>query len=944
VPRVSPAPAGLIGRSAELGVLFELVDRAREDDLPRALVVRGEPGIGKTALLTAASDHASGTGVQVLCTAGAQAEADLPFSALHQLLMPVLAGLERLPERQRDALGSAFGLGADAAPDRFVVALAVLTLLSEEAEERPLLCTIDDAHWLDPQSAQTLAFVARRLSAESVVLVFAASAPSDELQGLPELMVEGLPDADALELLSSVVPGRLDERVRERILAETRGNPLALLELPKGLSPAELAGGFGLPTAMSDAGSLSRRIEESFLRRLEVLPADTQLLILIAATEPVGDPALLWLAAEQLGIADEALAPAAAAGLLEVGLRVRFRHPLVRSAVYRAASLDQRQRVHRALADATDPNVDPDRRAWHRGQAATAPDEEVAQELERSAARAQARAGLAAGAAFLERAVGLTIDPALRSRRALAAAQAKFEAAAPDSAIALLAAAELGPLDELQRAHVERLRAQIAFPRTGSGQAPGLSVGPQASALLLGAAKRLEKLDAGLARETYLEAITAALCTGSTGGPFGVKAVAEAARQAPPAPEPPRPVDVLLDSLVMRFTEPSAVALPSLRQALYALAENDGRVDDNSRWLWFACQIAPEPLAVDSWHDKEEQELATRAVRICRDAGALAILPEALTYRACMHVLAGEFSSASALIDEAYAIADATGSVPFRYTSMLLAAWRGDEAAALNVIEAATEDAKARGLERSLIIAKCLLPLLYNGLGQYGNALAAAQDAHSYFPTDDEDLGPPGWALTDLVEAGVRSGSRDVASDALRRLSERTRARGTDWALGIEARSRALLSEGDTAERLYQEAIERLARTRIRVELPRAHLHYGEWLRRERRRVDAREQLRLAYEAFASIGANAFAERARRELMATGEKLRKRRQETRDELTPQEEQIARLARAGLTNAEIAAQLFISPRTVEWHLRKVFAKLDISSRVRLHDALPEAEAA
>ena len=914
----------------------------RDAERPRALLVRGEPGIGKTSLLTAARHHGSDRRVQVLSTAGAQAEADLPFSALHQLLMPVLDGLERLPERQRDALGSAFGLGADAAPDRFVVALAVLTLLSEVAEERPLLCTIDDAHWLDPQSAQTLAFVARRLSAESVVLMFAASEPSDELQGLPELMVEGLRDADALELLSSVVPGRLDERVRERILAETRGNPLALLELPKGLSPAQLAGGFGLPTAMSDAGSLSRRIEESFLRRLEILPADTRLLILIAATEPVGDPALLWRAAEQLGIAYGALAPAAAAELLEVGIRVRFRHPLVRSAVYGAASLDQRQRVHRALADATDPNVDPDRRAWHRGQAATSPDEEVAEELERSAARAQARAGLAAGAAFLERTVGLTFDPALRSRRALAAAQAKFEAAAPDSAIALLAAAEMGPLDELQRANVERLRAQIAFPRTGSAEVPGLSVGPQASALLLDAAKRLEPLDVELARETYLEAITAALCTGSTGGRFGVKAVAEAARQAPPGPEPPRPVDRLLDSLVTRFTEPSAVALPSLRRALYALAGRDGRGDDNPRWLWFACQIAPEPLALDSWDDKEEEELATRAVRICRDAGALAMLPEALTYRACMHVLAGELASASALIDEAFAIAEATGSVPLRYPSMLLAAWRGDEAAALNVIEAATEDAKAGGLERSLSIAKCLIPLLYNGLGRYDNALVAAQNAHSYFPTDDEDLGPPGWALTDLIEAGVRSDRRDVASDALRRLAERTRARGTDWALGVEARSRALLSEGETAERLYREAIERLARTRIRVELLRARLHYGEWLRRERRRVDAREQLRLAYEAFASMGAEAFAERARRELMATGERLRKRPEETRDELTPQEEQIARLARDGLRSAEIAAQLFLSPRTVEWHLRKVFRKLDISSRMGLHDALTRTE--
>jgi DNA-binding CsgD family transcriptional regulator len=665
--------------------------------------------------------------------------------------------------------------------------------------------------------------------------------------------------------------------------------------------------------------------------------------LLVATADPVGDPALLWRAAERLGIAYEALAPAAEAELLDVGMRVRFRHPLVRSAVYGGASAEERRKVHQALAAATDPDVDRDRRAWHRGQAATAPDEEVAAELERSADRAEARGGFAAAAAFLERAVELTVDPARRTRRALAAAQSKFEAAAPDAAIELLATAELGPLDELQRARMERLRAQIAFLRMGSDDVPGLTLGPGAPALLLDAAKRLESLDVELARETYLEALTTAMCTGSVGGECGVKAVAEAARQAPPGPEPPRPIDVLLDSLVTRFTEPYSEALPPLREALHALAGREGGGDDAPRWLWFACPIAPEPMALDLWDDERWHELATRAVRICRDSGALAVLPQALTYRACMHVLAGEFALASALMDEAYAIAEATGSVPLRYPSMLLAAWRGQEGAALKVIEGVMQDARARGLERSLGMAECLTALLYNGLGRYRDALAAAQRARAYAPNDVlDDLGPPGWALIELVEAGVRSDNREVAADALRRLEERTRASGTDWALGIEARSRALLSEGEDAERLYQEAIERLARTRIRVELPRARLHYGEWLRRERRRVDAREQLRLAYDAFASMGAEAFAKRARRELTATGEKLRQRTTETRDELTPQEEQIARLARDGLTNAEIGAQLFISSRTVEWHLYKVFAKLGISSRMGLHDALPDRD--
>ena len=956
---VSSEP-GLIGRGAELERLFGLVERGG------ALVLRGEPGIGKSSLLAAASRHAIAGGVRVLSASGVESEADLAFSGVHQLLLPLLAGtrslravqpgvgapgsstsmiggIEHLPEPQRGALGAVFGLEVEAVPDRFLVGLAVLNLLSAEGERSPLLCVLDDAHWLDQDSRRALAFVARRLLADSVVMLFASSEPSEELRGVPELFVEGLNEADARELLGEVAPGRLDERVRERILAETRGNPLALLELPRGLTPAQLAGGFGLPAEAPEARSLSGRIEQSFLRQLDALPSETRLLLLVAAAEPVGDPALLWGAAGRLGIGYEALAPAATSGVLEVGGRVRFRHPLVRSAVYGAASPSDRQKVHQALADATDAELDPDRRAWHRAQASSGPDEEVAAELERSAARAQRRGGLAAGAAFLERATGLTLDPALRTERALAAAGAKFESAALDAAADLLAIAEMGPGDELQRARVERLRAQIAFARTGSADIPGLTLGPQAPALLLDAAKRLEPLDAELSRETYLEAVTAAMCTGSEGGGCGVRAVAEAARQAPPGPSPPRPVDLLLDGLVTRFTEPYPAAVPALRQALTALAGRAGRGEDSPRWLWFACPVAPEPLALDLWDDETWHELATRAVGICREAGALAVLPNALTYRASLHVLAGEFAAASALLDEAYAIAEATGSAPLRYPSLLLAAWRGQEAAALDVIAAGIQDARDRGLERSIGFAQCVTAVLYNGLARYGEALEAAQRARAYFPADDlDDLGPLGWALIELVEAGVRIDSREVASDALRELAERTRASGTNWALGIEARSRALLSEGEVAERLYTEAVERLTRTRVRVELARAHLLYGEWLRRENRRVDAREQLRCAREMFVSMGAEAFAERASRELLATGERARQRRDDTRGQLTSKEEQIARLACDGLTDREIGNRLFISPRTVEWHLRNVYAKLEIRSRMELHNALPSLD--
>jgi DNA-binding CsgD family transcriptional regulator len=912
-PLLSPSLTRLRGRRNECEVLVALLDGVRAGR-SGALVVRGEPGIGKTALLEHAIESASD--LKVLRAVGVESELELAFAALHQLCAPLLDQLERLPDPQRDALSTVFGLSARPAPDRLFVGLAVLSLLAGAAEERPLLCIVDDAQWLDRASAQVLAFAARRLLAESVAVVFATRDPSEELSGLPALVLEGLRDADARELLDSVVGGPLDERVRERIVAETRGNPLALLELPRGLSPAQLAGGFGMPGALS----LEGRIEESFLRRIEALPEDARRLLLVAAAEPAGDSALLWRAAQLLGIAGTALEAAETAGLLEIGIRVRFRHPLVRSAVYRAASPSDRRRVHGALAEVTDPEADGDRRAWHRAQAASGADEEVAAELERSAARAQARGGVAAAAAFLARATDLTPDPARRGARALAAAQAKFEAAAPDAAFELLSTAEMGPLDELQRARLERLRVQIAFVRKRGSEAPPL---------LLDAAKRLEPLDSELARETYLEALGAAIFAGRESG-CGVREAGEAARAAPPGPQPPRAIDLLLDGLTTRFTEPYAAALQPVRRALHALA---GR-DDDIGWLWLACPVTPEPLAPDMWEDEMWHELTARAVKLARNAGALGVLPIALTYRAGVLVHAGEFAAASALIEESDAISEATGNAPLPYTSLLLLAWRGQQASALDAIEAAIQDATARGEGRAIGLAHYATAVLRNGLGHYQEALTAAQRACAH-----EDLGFYGWALIELVEAAARSDASEAASEGLRQLGERTRASGTEWALGIRARSEALLSESRAADGLYREAIERLARSRIAVHLARAHLVYGEWLRSERRRLEARQQLRTAHEMFRDFGAEAFADRASRELLATGERARKRSMKTREELTAQEAQIARLARDGLSNPEIGARLFISPRTVEYHLHKVFSKLGINSRNQLERAFP-----
>jgi DNA-binding CsgD family transcriptional regulator len=879
-----------------------------------ALVVRGEPGVGKSALLEYLTERASGC--RVARAAGVESEMELAFAGLHQLCAPMLERRERLPGPQRDALGVVFGLGGGEAPDRFVVALAVLSLLSDVAQERPLVCPIDDAQWLDRESAQALAFVARRLGAESAVMVFAAREPGRELAGLPELVVEGLPGADARALLGTVIRGPLDARVRDRIIAETRGNPLALLELPRGASAPELAGGFGLPSALP----LSSRIEESFRRRLEALPPDSQLLLLLAAADPIGEPVLVWRAAERLGIGPEAAAPAAAAGLLEFGaLDVRFRHPLVRSAVYRSASLEDRQGVHRALAEATDPELDPDHRAWHRAQAAPGPDEEVATELERSAGRARARGGLAAAAAFLESAAGLTHEPARRATRALAAAQAKLQAGAFDAALELLATAEAGPLNELQGARVELLRAQIAFAANPGSDAPPL---------LLRAAERLAPLDVTLARETYLDALSAALFAGRLGG-VGVLQAAEAARTVHPSVEPPRAPDLLLDGLALLLTEGHAAGALTLKRALTAFRRQVISRDDEVRWLWLACHAA-----TDLWDDESWDVLSGRQVQLARDAGALAVLPIALNTRAGWQVFAGEFAGAASLVEEARAVTDATGSHLAPYSDLLLAAWQGREAEATELVDATRADTMHRGQGLGLTFMHWASAVLHNGLGRYQDALAAALQATEY----PEELRFSTWALAELVEAAARSGNSERAADGLQRLSESTRPSGTDWALGIEARSRAMLSEGQVAEGLFREAIDRLGRTRIRVELARAHLIYGEWLRRERRGLDAREQLRTAHAMFTAIGMDAFAERASRELLAAGESARKRTVKTGDQLTAQEAQIARFARDGLSNPEIGARLFLSPRTVEYHLSKIFAKLNIHSRTQLHRVL------
>ncbi|HEY6790514.1 MAG TPA: AAA family ATPase [Trebonia sp.] len=913
------ASAALVGRSLECTTLDRLLGEVR-DGASRSLVIRGDPGIGKSALLDYAT--AAAAGFQVIRVTGIESEMEFAFAALQQACAPLLKHLDQLPAPQAGALRVAFGLshaaglGPAAPPDRFLVGLGVLALAAEEAAAQPLLCIVDDAQWVDQTSLQALAVAARRLYGESVGLIFSArtEAVHGELTGLPEIALSGLPEPDARALLATVIPHRLDEQVRDRILAEAAGNPLALIEFAREVTAVgSMAGGFGVSPWV--ARPLADRVAERYLARVNGLPAATRRLLLVAAAEPLGDPVLLRMAGHRLGLGLEDLAPAEAEGLVRLDGHVTFRHPLVRSAIYRSAPAADRYAAHAALAEVTDPGLDQDRHAWHRAQATFGPDEAAAADLEQSANRALGRGGPAAAAAFLERAAALSPEPAERARRNLAAAQPRYDGGAPREAARLLAAAQAGPLSELQRARADQLAARITSVTGAGGDAPRL---------LLSAAARLAPRDAGLARWAYLDALTTAMMTGGASW----QDVGRAVRAAPPPPGAPKAEDLFLDGLAAQAADGYEAGLPALREALRTAREAMAGAPDTTtvNVLWLGCRVA-----MNLWDDDSFVAIAGQFATAARGIGAVLDLPGAFGMAATASLLTGDLASAASYIEQLDALRVVTGSLPAPHGQLALAAWQGraESGAADPPWDGAAADRAA-----NLGVSAYTTALLCNGLGRYQEA----SDAANTVSGRADQLGYVLWALPELAEAAARCGDLGLARQAVALLEQTAAASGTDWGLGMLARSRALIRDGEQAEELYAEAVTRLGRTHVVPQLARARLLYGEWLRREKRRSDARAELRAATEMFTAMGAAGFAQRAERELAATGEHVRRRDVRPVVDLTPQEEQIARLVAEGQSNPEIAAQLFISPRTVEYHLRKIFAKLDITGRGQLARAL------
>jgi DNA-binding CsgD family transcriptional regulator len=916
--RGCPPPPRLVGREREQAEIAQLLASVRSG-LSATLVLRGEAGVGKTALVDEAVAAASD--FETVRLVGIESEMQLGFAGLHQLLMPFLDDIEALPAPQMRALNAAFALSDDVAPELFVVGLATLTLLSHAATRRSLLIVVDDAQWWDHESAEVLGIVARRLYADHVGILVAVRDPSDRhalLDDLPSLTIQPLSERAAVDLLESTAERPVESHVRDRILGDALGNPLALVELTQALSTRELTGVVTTPEPLA----VGAQLEARYMRQVRELPADTQRFLLVAAAEPTGDPALVWRCGRDLDFDERAILPAEAARLVVVGPPIRFRHSLIRSAIYHAAGDAERREAHRALAVATDVEHDPDRRAWHRAAATLAPDEDVAAELELAANRARRQGGYAATAALLSRAALLTPDPSRRGQRYFAAAASDLTAGSSARAHVNLehALPDLG--DAILVAQAHRLEAMIAFI---DSQVDGNRAGADhVVSMMLDAAVTLGSHDIHGARETLLNAIPMALYA-TRESRTTLEEVARAVQSLTLPPDTERASgDLLLDALAQLFAEGLGSAVPALQTAL-AEIRSDPEARESPRLLVLGCWPA---FALSD--DEALRSIASEGVALCRSRGAFQYLPEALNYLGLWALRTGSLTAADEYFTECEAIRSLLGRKRPAVGPpgpLIVSAWRGRKAEVREAASAVAATEHDDGIGWAVRQAEYAFVLLELGLGNYQ---AAADWGTDY--ADDTPLGA--FRATDAIEAHARAGNHAAAVAALEWLSNRALANGSAIDLGLAARGRALLSDDADAEEHYREALAQSASSGAALHLARAQLLYGEWLRRQNRRRDARVQLAAALETFESTGANAFADRTRVELRASGVNARKRVDETRRDLTPQEEQIARLAAGGATNPEIATRLFLSSNTVEYHLRKVYRKLDIKSRREL----------
>jgi DNA-binding CsgD family transcriptional regulator len=913
-----PSENALLGRERERMHLADMLSSARNGHGSVVLLL-GEAGIGKSALL---GDLAHGADDFTICRAiGVESDMELSYAGLQQLCAPIFDSRTDLPAPQRSALEKIFGLTTGSLPDRFLVGMAALGLIVSAAKRQPVMWIVDDPQWLDRSSVHTIGFISRRLPTERIAIAIAAREhlDGDDLTGLPELTLTGLGDEDARRLIPAV-SGPTDPSVRDRIIAEARGNPLALLELPRTWTSAEVADDF------EEAGraTLAAKLGLVFSNRLRKLPQETQILLALAAAEPTGDPSLLKAAAHLIGLDWATAAPAERAGLIEIGRYVRFRHPLVRAVSYRTAPVSVRMEAHRALADVTDPVVDQDRRAWHRASSTVVQDEGIAKELERSAGRAKARGGLLGAATLLERAAFLTPDGPRRADRTLVAAQAKRDAGALDSALRLLSIVESEPPSELRAALTQQLRGRIAFDQ---------GFGPEAAELLRDAAVRLERFDPTNATDTHFESLVAAIWASGPDGPGLIRKSAESARPAVPRSESQRTADLLVNAIALWATEGYEAAAPAMNLALAAARDRTfGDLDANEP-LWTVENRTAGILALEAWDLETGLALAERQVTAARESGALVQLQFALHFLANYVVLTGDVSGAVTLMEEERQLSIATQMRASGHSDALLAALRGDAALALPLIDSMRDLATNDGQGRVVAFSHYLSSVQYNALGQHEHALECARRVMEWGVIGYQTLAAP-----ELAEAASRQGDTELLADVAAWVTARAGATPTDWALGISALVNALAADAaDDPDGLYRASIERLRGTPLRFLLARAKLLYGEWLRRRGRKGDALVQLTAAHEALNEMGLTSFAERARREVSATtSRRVRKYLDDPTAELTGQELQVTRLVQDGLTNREIGVRLYLSPRTVEWHLRNVFGKVGVSTRHQLRD--------